>query len=346
MKNHSNGVQTFRQLIVCSLLLFFSIGLSAQDITVKGIVKDEAGESIIGASIMEKGTSNGTISDFDGTFSLNAPANATIVISYIGYKTVEMQATASMEVTLKEDNEMLEEVVVIGYGTVKRKDVTTAVSTVSTDDIQRRPLVSAGQALQGKAAGVAVVQPTGQPGGEMSIRVRGTTSFNGSNDPLYVVDGVPVDNLKFLSPNDIASMQILKDASSAAIYGSRAANGVVLITTKAGEKGDPKVSFTAQFGVSKVANRIESLNTADYKDLMDEIGIISLPDGLTDQTDWFDETYKTGTTQNYQVSVSQGTDKLRYFLSAGYQNEKGIIESSFYKRYNSVPTLKAKFANG
>ena len=334
MKNHSNGVHAFRQLIVCSLLLFFSIGLSAQNITVKGTVKDEAGESIIGASIVEKGTSNGTISDFDGSFSLNAPANATIVISYIGYKSVEMKATTSMEVTLKEDNEMLEEVVVIGYGTVKRKDVTTAVSTVSTDDIQRRPLVSAGQALQGKAAGVAVVQPTGQPGGEMSIRVRGTTSFNGSNDPLYVVDGVPVDNLKFLSPNDIASMQILKDASSAAIYGSRAANGVVLITTKAGEKGDPKVSFTAQFGVSKVANRIESLNTADYKDLMDEIGIISLPDGLTDQTDWFDETYKTGTTQNYQISVSQGTDKLRYFLSAGYQNEKGIIESSYYKRYN------------
>lgn len=141
-----------------------------------------------------------------------------------------------MEVTLSEDNEVLEEVVVIGYGTVKKRDVTTAVSSVSTKDIQQRPLISAGQALQGKAAGVSVMQPTGQPGGEMSIRVRGTTSFNGSNDPLYVVDGVPVDNLKFLSPNDISSMQILKDASSAAIYGSRAANGVVLITTKAGEK--------------------------------------------------------------------------------------------------------------
>lgn len=342
MKNHSHGTQVFRLFAVCCLLLSFSVGLLAQSIAVKGVVKDETGEPVIGASIMEKGTTNGTISDFDGKFSLDVSANAAIVISYIGYKNVEVKASSSMEVTLEEDNEMLEEVVVIGYGTVKRKDVTTAVSTVSTDDIQRRPLVSAGQALQGKAAGVAVIQPTGQPGGEMSIRVRGTTSFNGSNDPLYVVDGVPVDNLKFLSPNDIASMQILKDASSAAIYGSRAANGVVLITTKAGEKGDPKVSFTAQFGVSKVANRIESLNTADYKDLMDEIGIISLPDGLTDQTDWFDETYKTGTTQNYQVSVSQGTDKLRYFLSAGYQNEKGIIESSFYKRYNFRANIESE----
>lgn len=342
MKNHSHGTQVFRLFAVCCLLLSFSVGSLAQSIAVKGVVKDETGEPVIGASIMEKGTTNGTISDFDGKFSLDVSANAAIVISYIGYKSVEVKASSSMEVTLEEDNEMLEEVVVIGYGTVKRKDVTTAVSTVSTDDVQRRPLVSAGQALQGKAAGVAVIQPTGQPGGEMSIRVRGTTSFNGSNDPLYVVDGVPVDNLKFLSPNDIASMQILKDASSAAIYGSRAANGVVLITTKAGEKGDPKVSFTAQFGVSKVANRIESLNTADYKDLMDEIGIISLPDGLTDQTDWFDETYKTGTTQNYQVSVSQGTDKLRYFLSAGYQNEKGIIESSFYKRYNFRANIESE----
>lgn len=333
MKNKKDFTKD-RKLLTVLLAVFVSLSAFAQKITVKGHVKDAGNEAIIGASILEKGTTNGTITDFDGAFTLEVNSQATLVISYIGYKTQEVKAKATMDVTLKEDNEVLDEVVVIGYGTVKRRDVTTAVSSVSTEDIKQRPLISAGQALQGKAAGVSVVQPSGQPGGDLSIRVRGTTSVNGSNDPLYVVDGVPVDNLKFLSLNDIASMQILKDASSAAIYGSRAANGVVLITTKAGEQGKAKVALNAQFGVSRVANKIESLNVAQYKELMDEIGVISLPDGLTDQTDWFDETYKTGTTQNYQVSVSNGTDKLRYFLSAGYQNEKGIIETSFYRRYS------------
>lgn len=322
------------KLATLLLVAFISLSAFAQKQTITGRIIDINNEAIIGASILEKGTTNGTITDFDGKFSLEVSSKATLVISYIGYKTQEIKASPNMEVTLSEDNEVLEEVVVIGYGTVKKRDVTTAVSSVSTKDIQQRPLISAGQALQGKAAGVSVMQPTGQPGGEMSIRVRGTTSFNGSNDPLYVVDGVPVDNLKFLSPNDISSMQILKDASSAAIYGSRAANGVVLITTKAGEKGDAKVSFNAQFGISKVANKMESLNAMQYKELMDELGIISLPEGLTDQTNWFDETYTTGNTQNYQISLSNGTDKLKYFLSAGYQNEKGVIETAYYKRYN------------
>ncbi len=316
------------------LVMFVSLSAFAQKLSVKGRVVDAASEAVIGASIQEKGTTNGTITDIDGNFTLEVEPQATLIISYIGYKTQEVKATASMNLTLQEDNEVLEEVVVIGYGSVKRKDVTTAVSTVSTDDLQQRPILSAAQAMQGKAAGVSVIQPTGQPGGDMSIRVRGTTSFNGSNDPLYVVDGVPVDNIKFLSPNDIASMQILKDASSAAIYGSRAANGVVLITTKAGQAGNAKVALTIQAGFTQVANKIESLNTAQYKELMDEIGLITLPDGLTDQTDWWDETYTTGNTQNYQVSVSDGNDKLRYFLSAGYQNEKGVLETAFFRRYN------------
>ena len=230
--------------------------------------------------------------------------------------------------------EVLDEVVVIGYGSVKRKDVTTAISSVSTKDLDMRPIVSAGQAIQGKAAGVSVIQPNGTPGGEMSIRVRGTTSMNGSNDPLYVVDGVPVDNIKFLSPNDIESMQILKDASSASIYGSRAANGVILITTKAGAAGNAKVSLTAQFGLNKVADKVESLNAAQYKELQDEIGLVSLPDGLPDRTDWFDETYTTGKTQNYQVAVSNGNEKMKYYLSAGYLKEQGVLDISYYKRYN------------
>ena len=324
------------------LVMLISLGAFAQKLTVKGHVVDGTEMAVIGASVQEKGTTNGTVTDMDGNFTLAVEPGATLVVSYIGYKTQEVKAAASLDITLQEDNELLDEVVVIGYGSVKRKDVTTAVSTVSTEDLQQRPLISAGQALQGKAAGVQVIQPNGTPGAEMSIRVRGTTSFNGSNDPLYVVDGVPVDNLKFLSPNDIESMQILKDASSAAIYGSRAANGVVLITTKSGKAGEAKVALNIQYGLTKVANRIESLNAAQYKELMDEIGIINLPDGLTDQTDWFDETYRTGNTQNYQVSVSDGNEKLRYFLSAGYQNEDGIIKSSFYRRYSFRANVENK----
>ena len=213
--------------------------------------------------------------------------------------------------------------VVIGYGSVKRKDVTTAVSTVSTKDLDQRPIVSAAQALQGKAAGVSVMQPSGEPGGGMSIRVRGTTSFNGSNDPLYVVDGVPVDNINFLSPNDIESLSILKDASSAAIYGSRAANGVVLITTKTGTEGNAKVALNVQYGMTKVAKSMDALNTEQYRELQEEIGAVNPTalEGLTDQTDWFDEVYKTGQTQNYQFGVSNGNEKMKYFLSAGYLND-------------------------
>ncbi len=210
------------KLLLTLLVLLMSTNAFAQRLTATGKVVDAAGLEVIGASVLEKGTTNGVVTNLDGEFSLSVGQNATLVISFIGYKTIEVKAATNMNITLQEDNELLDEVVVIGYGSVKRKDVTTAVSTVSTKDLDQRPIVSAAQALQGKAAGVSVMQPSGEPGGGMSIRVRGTTSFNGSNDPLYVVDGVPVDNINFLSPNDIENLSILKDASSAAIYGSRA----------------------------------------------------------------------------------------------------------------------------
>ncbi len=170
---------------------------------------DANGEALIGVSVVQKGTGNGTVTDINGYFSLEVkPSNTLIQFSYIGYKSLEISATANMNVTLREEQELLDEVVVIGYGTAKRKDVTTAVSSVSAKDFDVRPIVSAGQALQGKAAGVQVIQPNGAPGGETVIRVRGTTSLNGSSDPLYVVDGVPVDNINFLSPNDIDNINI------------------------------------------------------------------------------------------------------------------------------------------
>ena len=202
--NYSN---IYRKVVILLFTILFSGNLFAQKISITGIVTDTKKEPIIGASIFEKGSQNGTVTDYDGKFQLSVEQGSNLIISYVGYISKEIKADTKLNIILEEDNEVLDEVVVIGYGSVKRKDVTTAISSVSTKDLDRRPIVSAAQAIQGKAAGVSVVQPSGAPGGEMSIRVRGTTSMNASNDPLYVVDGVPVDNIKFLSPNDIESMQ-------------------------------------------------------------------------------------------------------------------------------------------
>ncbi len=301
---------------------------------IKGTVTDAEGEPLIGAGVVVKGRTMGVITDYDGVFNIQATEGQTLVFTSIGFKQQEVKAAQGMTVVMQEDNALLDEVVVIGYGEVKRGDVTTAVSSVSAKELANRPIVSAGQAIQGKAAGVNVMSPNGSPGTAPQIRVRGTTSMNGSNDPLYVVDGVPVDNINFLSANDIENIQILKDASSAAIYGSRGANGVVLVTTKKGSSQDAKISFNGYYGVTKVSNKIKPLNVAQYKELMDEIGMINLPDGLTDQTNWFDEVFRTGQTQNYQVSISQQAEKLRYYLSGGYTREDGTIRETAFERYN------------
>jgi len=311
-------------------------GFAQTSINIKGIVTDAAsGEPLAGVSVVQAGMGTvGTATDVDGQFSLTVPQGAALRFSYIGYETLELPARSEMKVQLKESKILLDEVVVIGYGSVKRKDVTTAISTVSAKDIDERPIVSAAQVIQGKAAGVSVIQHNGTPGGETTIRVRGTTSFNASNDPLYVVDGVPVDNLNFLPPNDIADIQILKDASSAAIYGSRGANGVIIITTKSGIQRTSKITLAAQLGFNQVSNPIQSLNATDYKELIDEIRPGAIPSGSKDVTDWHDEVYRTGITQNYQLSVSDGNEKLRYYLSAGYLDERGIVDAAFFKRYS------------
>lgn len=319
------------------LVMVFSSGFSAfaADFKASGTVTDKSDEPLIGVTVGVKGNPGvGTVTDIDGGFTLQVPQGSTLVFSYVGCITKELAAAADMKVVLDDDSENLEEVVVIGYGTVKRKDLTTAVSTVGGKDIDNRPIISAAQALQGKAAGIAVSSPNGAPGGGMTIRVRGTTSMNGSNDPLYVVDGVPVDNISFLAPNDIESMQILKDASAAAIYGSRGANGVILISTKHASSGKAQVSLNIQGGFTRVVKKIDVLNYMQYKELQDEIGLVAVPDGLSDMTDWQDETFRTGSTQNYNVSISQATEKLKYFFSGGYQRDGGIIKASFYQRYN------------
>lgn len=324
-------------LVYLLLVIGFSLSVQGQNaINIRGVVSDVSGEPLPGVNIVLKGTFQGVVTDFNGNYQINVPGNdAVLVFSYIGYTTTEITVGNRREinVTLEEEEREIDEVVVIGYGTVAKKDVTTAVSTVSMKDLDERPIVSAAQAIQGKAAGVNVYQPNGSPGAGMVVRVRGTTSFNGSNEPLYVVDGVPVDNLNFLSPMDIASMQILKDASSAAIYGSRAANGVVLITTKQAGAG-AKIAANVQLGISSVSNQIESLNAAQYKQLMDELRPGAIPDGTTDKTDWFSEVYGTGITQNYQLQVSDGNDKSSYFVSGGYLDEKGVLSSAFFRRVN------------
>ena len=274
-----------RSFALLVLTMALSLQAVAQKRAISGTITDGSGESIIGANILVKGTTMGTITDIDGKFRIEAATGDVLVISYIGMLSKEIAVTnnSSMyNVQLLDDTQKLEEVIVIGYGTVKKKDVTTAITTISTDDLDQRPIVTAAQALQGKAAGVSVVRPSGAPGAGLAIRVRGTTSMNSSNDPLYVVDGVTLDDISFLSSNDIASMQILKDASSAAIYGSRAANGVVLITTKNGALGKAKISLNAYTGLTSLTNKVEVLNTAQYRELLSDMGsTTALPDNLT-----------------------------------------------------------------
>ena len=335
MQHSSFHRYTHRCALTLMLCLMAAINVMAQNVKITGTVVDSSNEPIIGATVTVSDDTNvKAVTNVDGRFTINATPGSNLHITYIGYKTVDVKAADGMRVVMEEESNMLKEVVAIGYGSVQRKDVTTAVSSVSTKDLDTRPIVSAVQGMQGKAAGVTISQANGQPGATPTIRVRGTTSLNGSNDPLYVVDGVPMTDIDYLSADDIVGMQILKDASSAAIYGSRAANGVVIITTKQGKAGEARISLNAHYALNVVRDNQDPLNAAQYKELMDEIGLVKLPDGLTDKTDWKDEVYRTGNVQDYQLSVTNGNDKLRYFISGGYTGENGVIKKSSYERYN------------
>ena len=330
-------------------LLLLGMTAFAQQHSVKGTVTDQNGLPVIGMTVMEQGTSNGTVTDANGEYSiLTSNPQSVLEFNCLGYQTVTepVNGRTVLDIISNEEAIALDAVVAIGYGSVKKGDLTTAVSVVSTDDVNLRPVSDASGFIQGKVSGVQVQQTSGLPGGGMTIRIRGASSIASSNDPLYVVDGVPVGEggsaIAYLSPNDIESISILKDASSAAIYGSRAANGVVLITTKQGKVSQgPQISFSGYVGIANVAKTYDVLNVAQYKDLMDEIDGATLPDGLTDQTDWFKETYSPGISQNYQLSVSNGTDKLRYYISGGYTDEQGIIRVAYNKRYNVKASIDA-----
>ena len=307
-----------------------------------GRVTDTKGEPLPGAVILVGG-SGGTpvLTDADGRFSFEAPRGTRISVSFMGFQDSSwvLGTKTKLDLRLEGDSLLLDEAVAVGYGTVKKKDLTTAVSVVSTKDLDQRPIVSAASALQGRAAGVQVIQPSGMPGTALSIRVRGATSVEASNEPLYVVDGVPMDNIAHLAADDIESMQVLKDASSSAIYGARAANGVVLITTKHGDQGRVQLKFSAYAGISRLGNKIEALDTEEYKALMREMAATTatvpiIPDAETRYTDWTDQLFGTGVNQNYQVSFSNGSDNIRYYVSAGHTDEKGIVDKAYFKRTN------------
>lgn len=343
----NNPISFMKKYLAIAIMVLLSVAAYAQKHSVTGQVVDQSGKPVVGLVVLEQGTRNGVTTDSDGKYIIEvSKLDAVLEFSALGYSTLvqEVKGRRVVNVTALIESLLLDEVVAIGYGSVKKRDLTTAVSTVSTEDMQLRPVTEASGFIQGKVPGVQVIQTNGLPGSGMTVRVRGVTSITSSNDPLYVVDGVPVGDgnyaISYLSPNDIETMQILKDASSAAIYGSRAANGVVLITTKRGAKGkDAKVSFNAYVGLSNVTKTYNVLNAAQYKELMDEMKGATVPDGLKDETDWFKEAYRIGINQNYQLSVSNSTEKTRYHIGLGYSDEKGIIRVAYNKRYNAKLSL-------
>jgi len=317
------------------ILTVLSLTVFAQSRTVKGKVSDANGVTIPGVTIQIVGTTKGTTTDINGQYQLSAETGV-LRFSFIGFipQEIKLDKQSTINVVLQEKVNLLNEVVVIGYGTQVKKDLTTAVSTISEKDIQARPISTASQALQGKAAGVQVVQPSGKPGSDISVHVRGTTSVLAGNEPLYVVDGVPTTDIRGLNPSDIASMSVLKDASSAAIYGARAANGVVTITTYRGKENTPVIKFNSYFGISWLRKPIEVLNTKQYRALMNEIAPGTLDPSWTDYTNWSDKVFGTGNNQSYQLSASGGSDKTRYFASMGVLNEAGIVKPAEFSRYS------------
>lgn len=352
--NTSRFLQKKRAL---SLLggLFITASVFGQNLTVTGTVKDVTGEPVIGANVIQEGTSNGSITDIDGKFSLSIPKGSVLVISYIGYASQNVTVTGNqpLVITLKDDTELLDEVVVVGYGTMKKSDLTGAVGSVGAKDMKNSPISNVGQALQGKVAGLQIID-SGKPGDNVTIRVRGIGSINDSN-PLIVIDGVPTDlGLNSINMADVERVDVLKDASATAIYGSRGANGVVMVTTRKGESGKGKLSFSANWAVQNVTNQPDMLNASQYaaysNDMLSAAGqttnpLWADPSSLTSSTDWLDEMFRTGLSQNYTVSYSGGNEKSHYYVSGGLLEQKGVVESVKYRRFTFQANTDSQVLN-
>ena len=358
------------RLLMSSALCAVCTMANAQQVNVSGVIKDATGETVIGASVMVKGTKTGTVTDFDGRFHVECTPGATLVISYIGYQTQEVKAADGMNVVLQEAANDLNEVVVTGYTTQRKADLTGAISVVSVDDIAKQNENNPIKALQGRVPGMNI-SADGSPSGTATVRIRGIGTLN-NNDPLYIVDGIPTKaGMHELNGNDIESIQVLKDAASASIYGSRAANGVIIITTKKGKEGKIKVDFDGSIAVSTYAHKMKVLNAKEYGQVMWQAYVndgmdpntnglgyrydwgynaqgtpvlngVSMKKYLDDagttpaaDTDWFDETTRTGVIQQYNVSVSNGSDKGSSFFSLGYYKNLGIIKTSDFNRFSA-----------
>ena len=325
------------------MMMLLSSSMLAQNIKVHGVVKDGTGESVIGATVVQKGTGNGTITDFDGNFSLSVPSDAILTISYIGFATQDIHVNGqnNLSVVLHDNSQTLTEVVVIGYGTMRKSDLTGAIGSLAAKDMENSPVSNIGQAIQGKIAGLQVVD-AGKPGDNVSLKIRGLGSINNC-DPLVVIDGVPTDlGLNSLNMADVERLDVLKDASATAIYGSRGANGVVMITTKKGKDGKGKLALSANLAIQNATKLPKLLNASQYaalsNDMMNNAGYNANPawadpSSLGKGTDWVDELFRTGYMQNYTVSYSGGNDKSHYYVSGGFLNQSGIVESVNYRRF-------------
>ena len=347
--------QSFLLLFLC--LFFLASPTYAQGgFAVKGVVVDKTGFPLPGTNVMEKGTTNGTITDLDGNFSLTvAKKGATLVISFIGFDTKEVVVKdKNLNITLEEDSKLLNEVVVVGYGTMKKRDVTGAITSISSEAIEQKMATNVFEALQGTTAGVQVVSGSGQPGESSSIKIRGTSTFSAEGvTPLYIVDGVPLESIDGINTNDITSMEILKDAASAAIYGSRSANGVIIITTKSGQEGKPRIDIKYNHSWGNLSHKVAQANRKDRlaydyarKEYFEIYGggkpnesIDILDDPLNAffnvDNDYLDMITTTAQKDQVDVSVGGGTKKLKYFINTGYYNEKGIISNTGFQRLNT-----------
>jgi TonB-linked SusC/RagA family outer membrane protein len=317
---------------------------------IKGSVKDAGGKPLPGATVLIKGTKISAQTDADGNFSLNAPQNAVLVISYIGYKTkeVEVNGQSVLLVNIQELSKDLNEIVVLGYQTQKRSDITGAVSVVNVSDVAKQPIGFADQALQGKAAGVRITQATGQPGDGIAIRIRGVGTIN-NNDPLFIIDGIPTkDGINFLAADDIATITVLKDAASAAIYGARSSNGVVVITTKSGKIGKAQINYSGYAGIQTHGKLTKMCNAQEYKTLFNEAAAndnaivtnaVLMRTPISDtipmaNRDWIGAIFHTAPMQDHEISISGGSEKIQYNISGNVYKQDGIILNSWYNRYS------------
>lgn len=367
--------------LITACLMCFALAAAAQT-TITGTVLDETGEPLIGATVQEKGnTMNGTATDLDGRFTLKVKSDkSTLLISYVGMDSMEfpLKGQTDVTITMKENSELLNEVVVVGYGTQKKSDITGSVASISEKQMKQTIVTNADQMLQGKVAGVQVTQNSGAPGGATSVRIRGASSLNSSNEPLYVIDGVPmsgtnsvqgfdwmggsngqttVNPLAAIAPSDIVSIDVLKDASACAIYGAAGANGVVLVTTRRGSAGHTNVTYDGYVAWQQVAKRLDMMDLREYavyqQSLLNE-GVLSknnFDETFSDisllgrGTDWQDEIFRTAFMQNHQVSVNGGNDKTVYAMSAGWMKQDGTIIGSDFTRFNSRFNLDNNLTN-